>query len=412
MAEIVIDEEKNLTATQKKRLQQYQSLGSQSKTKADKDKFNAKYNVLYQKSLSRRLKMHELSMYQQFTEILCIGSSKTLNPSNFLDYLASIITLFIGQNVTVSISKYSSNPLANAGPTIITSVARLIPFHAPRDKVTYAVTVDKQTSNQSQATKRSIVTKHITASYAFAALPDQRLFADGKCNPYVLDDTFKWQTLYGTTCKSPKLENKRTGFQPIVAAAVIGDGERNTFCVYGTRNGLYYNHPQTGAPVLVVADRVDGIFRQHDHLYALMRGPALYSIALADKNRSIAATKLFDTSKKYNVVNLYGTFIGAFYDQDKDRLIIGNDQAQIYMFQNHGKMDEAFSDAYDQFRKQQLRSSSLERGNCLYYDSDRNSLVYIGTKTVTTISLNQDKTGRYAASNKDGSFAKVHDLKW
>ena len=68
------------------------ALGMSSKARNDKQKFDARYATLHQKSFSRRKKLTKLSMYQQFCAILSIRSSRTLNPTNFLDYLASLIT--------------------------------------------------------------------------------------------------------------------------------------------------------------------------------------------------------------------------------------------------------------------------------------------------------------------------------
>ena len=60
----------------------------------------------------------------------------------------------------------------------------------------------------------------MTTSYAFAALPDQRLLADDKCRPYVLDDNFRWTILHGTGVRPPKIENRSAGFCKVRAAGL------------------------------------------------------------------------------------------------------------------------------------------------------------------------------------------------
>ena len=76
-------------------------------------------------------------MYQQFCEILSIRGSKTLNPSNFLDFLASLITVYVGKNQTVSISKYTSNKHIDNKPLTIHNIDMLIPYYAPRDRISF-----------------------------------------------------------------------------------------------------------------------------------------------------------------------------------------------------------------------------------------------------------------------------------
>merc|ERR1711997_625710 len=81
----------------------------------------------------------------------------------------------------------------------------------------------------------------MVTSYAFAAFPDQRLLGDGKCSPYVLDDNFRWTIVHGAGVCPQRLENRNAGYHKIRAAAMISDGAGHTFCVYGTKDGLFYN---------------------------------------------------------------------------------------------------------------------------------------------------------------------------
>lgn len=449
----VVKEERKLSKAQQKRLEQYQKLGNTSKAKVDKQKFDQRYASLYQRSFSRRKRLTELSMYDQFCEILSIRASKTLNPSNFLDYLASVITVYIGQNQTVAISKLTSNTpsIHRHRPLSITNVDMLIPYFAPRDKITLKMPPTTTTQQHHQralqskpqrehksnddaddedegdeeekqpeveqavATPQKEETMSINALYAFAALPDQRLFADNKCSPYILDDTFRWTIISDTNCKPPRLSNKPAGFQKIVGAAILSDGADHTYCVYGTRAGLFYNDTMTGKPVKIIDKMVDALFRQNDYLFALCHGPVLYNISLTTKNAAIAVNEVFRTKRTYNVYTLYSSFIGGYYDQEHERLILGTNNAQIFVFENNGLLDSKFNDRWSKFRSKQIAQSQqnevkLEKGNCLYFDVDRECVVYVGTKHVWKVSLLKGKGGGY--SRFDDRFAKCFDMKW
>jgi len=388
-------------------------------------------------------------LYQQFCEILSIHGSRTLNPSNFLDYLSSLITIYIGKNQTVSISKYSSNNHINNHPLSITNIDMLIPYHAPRDKVSFtipqsiknkmkkALQIEQEKKNEYMSWDTSenqidiistpknndnhkqvenVNDKYsINASYAFGALPDQRLFADNKCSPYVMDETFRWTILYGTTVKPPKFRGKANCFEKITAAAIISDGENITYCIYGTRNGLFYNKNERQKPVKIINKMVNGIWRQNDNLFVLCQGPILYNISLTTKSAEIAINEVFRTKKSYNVYTVFNSFIGGYYDSEKDELILATHNAQIYIFKNGGKIDHKFNDRFNAFRRKQLSSQQtdqkLEKGNLMYYDVDRNCIVYIGTKYVIKVSL--DKVNIYGDySIFDDKFVKIYDVKW
>ena len=108
----------------------------------------------------------------------------------------------------------------------------------------------------------------INASYAFGALPDQRLFKDNKCIPYVMDETFRWTILYGTKVKPPQL--RRVAFERIVGVAIISDGSEHCYCIYGTRDGLFYNNSK-GKCIKIIDAMVDGVFRQNDYLFDIIQ---------------------------------------------------------------------------------------------------------------------------------------------
>eukprot|EP01084_Bolivina_argentea_P154123 268698_1 len=287
------NEDRKLSKSQKKRLKEYQALGTNSKARSDKEKFDARYAALSKKSFSRRKKLDRLSTYEQFCELLSEGASKTLNPAIFLDFVVSLISVYVGQNQTVSISKYTSNNHINNAPLAITHIDQLIPYYAPRDKISFRIP-----SNIQKAMQRSLQTEQeeeketlkdevfsLNASYAFGALPDQRLLQDNKCIPYVMDETFRWTILYGTKIRPPKFRGResRNTFDKIVAAAIISDGCGVTYCIYGTRDGLFYNKDE-GKPIKIIDQMVDGIFRQNDYLFAVCQGTVLYNVSLTTKN--------------------------------------------------------------------------------------------------------------------------------
>ncbi len=379
-------------------------------------------------------------MYEQFCEILSIHGSRTLNPSNFLDYLASLITIYIGKNQTISISKYTSNNYINNNPLSITNIDMLIPYYAPRDKISFriplnienkmrqALEIEKEKNdeyidwdsnsenkiNLDMNIKTDICKSdnnifNINASYAFGAIPDQRLFADDKCMPYIMDETFRWVILYNTIIKPPKLENKPAGFEKVVAAAIISDGNNYTYCIYGTRNGLYYNSIETQKPILLIDEMVDGIFRQNDYLFVLCQGPILYNISLTI-NGNITTNEIFRTKRTYNIYTYWNSFIGGYYDNVKDILLLGTNLGQLYIFKNGGLLDSKFNSRFDTFRRKQI-DNKIELGNLMYFDNDRNCIVYIGNKYVMIISLNKMTNGDYQRTSDD-KFGKIYDIKW
>lgn len=160
---------------------------------------------------------------------------------------------------------------------------------------------------------------------------------------------------------------------------------------------------------------VNGIWRQNDNLFVLCQGPILYNISLTTKSAEIAINEVFRTKKSYNVYTVFNSFIGGYYDSEKDELILATHNAQIYIFKNGGKIDHKFNDRFNAFRRKQLSSQQtdqkLEKGNLMYYDVDRNCIVYIGTKYVIKVSL--DKVNIYGDySIFDDKFVKIYDVKW
>ena len=154
-----------------------------------------------------------------------------------------------------------------------------------------------------------------------------------------------------------------------------------------------------------------GIFRQNDYLFVVCQGPILYNISLTTKNSEIAVNKVFWTKRTYHIYNVFNSFIGGYYDSENDSLILGTNNAQIYIFKNRGKLDKKFNDRFSSFRKQQFNSNGkLEKGNLLYYDVDRNCIIYIGLKSVMKVSLEKEKeSDDYRMS--DDKFANIYDIK-
>eukprot|EP01084_Bolivina_argentea_P064100 116932_1 len=85
---------------------------------------------------------------------------------------------------------------------------------------------------------------------------------------------------HNTMIKPSKLQDKPAGFEKVVAAAIISDGNNYTYCMSGTRNGLYYNSIGTQKQILLIDEMADGIRRQNDYLFVLCQGPILYNISL------------------------------------------------------------------------------------------------------------------------------------
>ena len=245
----------------------------------------------------------------------------------------------------------------------------------------------------------------MTASYSFAALPDQRLLADGKCSAYLMDQHFRWTVLHSTRVQPPKVPNRPAAFQRVLAAALMSDGKDTSVCVYATGKGLFYNAHAQSEPLKLIDGRVDGIFRQHDHLYAVSAGPVLHELALTTQTRQVTATQVFKTRRKKSVFGFFNCFIGGFYDEEKGRLMLGASNAMVYVFYKDDRMDRVFHERMEAFRSSEMRAyangSKVEKGNLMYYDADMKECVYIGTKYVMKVSM--------AAEPK--RFAVVRDLK-
>ena len=201
----------------------------------------------------------------------------------------------------------------------------------------------------------------------------------------------------------------------------MSDGKDVTYCIYGTRDGLFYNKRENKKPTKLIDKMVDGIWRQNDYLFVLCQGPILYNISLSTKTNEIIVTEQFKTKRTYNVYTVFNSFIGGYYikgeDGKKDQLILGTNNAQIYIFKNHGLLDQKFNDRFSKFRQNQLKysniymnDSKLEKGNAMYYDIDRKCVVYIGTKYVLRVNVNKQDNGGYAVN--DDRFAKTYDIKW
>jgi len=441
MAAAAIDEmhfpNKPLTQSQQKRLEKYQSLGSSSKTRADKR------NVAQITSTSN---LKDLSEFGQFCETLCSADGKALNPSNFLDWVVVLISLYTGTDQTISIQKWSANKHSDDKPLSIHNIDSLIPVMGPRDRIMYQRPdflaihrirrqnqddakheasdlgddqdiVPSMESDTPKVPPPDIELCGMTTSYAFAALPDQRLLADDKCRPYVLDDTFRWTIVHGTGVRPPPIQDRRAGHQKIRAAAVISDGEGHTYCVYGTKQGLFYNaQDEYGYTVkepirlLNAAERVNGIFRQNDYLFVLTAGPKLYNVTLTENGETIAVNLVFRTRLKTTLFGVFNSFIGGYYDPKTERLVLGSSNAMIYVFNNNKGLDNRFDSKFKRFRATKMEENVLrnaksrrtEQGSLMFVDVDNEQAVYIGNKYVMKVSLDSN-VGR-------SQFASVEDI--
>ena len=202
-------------------------------------------NVAQYKSAA---KLEDLSEYDQFCHVLSSADGRTLNPSNFMDYIAILVSIYTGTDQTVSIQKWSANNHCDDRVLAITSLDSLIPCIGPRDKISYQNpdfsriqsilpqimddtddvqsdedqkedSLDKTTDVEDGST--NIDMSSMTTSYAFAAFPDQRLFADGKCSPYILDDNFRWTIVHGTGVCPSRIEHRVAGYTKVRAAGLF-----------------------------------------------------------------------------------------------------------------------------------------------------------------------------------------------
>ena len=158
-----------------------------------------------------------------------------------MDYVAVLISIYVGTNNTVSIQKESANKHINNKRLAITNIDSLIPLFEMRDRVTFQHPDFSQLNEMAQQveddgkeeqdpdaepdedpveSELDIEVSSMTASYAFAALPDQRLISDGKCQPYVLDDNFRWTILHGTGITPPRLEHRVAAYVKIRGAGL------------------------------------------------------------------------------------------------------------------------------------------------------------------------------------------------
>ncbi len=114
----------------------------------------------------------------------------------------------------------------------------------------------------------------------------------------------------------------------------------------------------------------------------------------------------------------YDSFIGGYWDKEKDRLILGSSNAMIYLFTNNGGMDDRFDSKFRKWRKRNswrksleqglrnTRSGKVEKGSLMFYDVDTGHAVYIGSKYVMKVAVDKTKT-------KGSAFATVEDnAKW
>jgi len=296
--------------------------------------------------------MDRMSEYECFCELLCVDESKLLDPSQFIHYLVSLCRVFTGSAQAISVPKMTGNWRRNQQPFAVTSIDSLIPCLARRDRT--VVDVCRATT--------------MTPPFCFAALPDQRLFVDGKDNPYLLSDQFRWHSVFASKVVPPTFNPVRSvaqRTQRVFAAGIISDGETVTHCVYGVANGGLYYNPQhsrhskkedtdvdAAVQILDENHKVMGIFRQHDHLYVVCEDPKLFEVTLTTKTKEVAVHEILpsrdykgDDGRKKSTLSrahqmrawtsraAHGQrrqreMVGAYYDEERGRLLIGTSNAR------------------------------------------------------------------------------------
>ena len=202
-----------------------------------------------------------------------------------------------------------------------------------------------------------------------------------------------------------------------VYIAVISDGAGHTFCVYGTKDGLFYNRRDgegnvVSEPTRLLTDFVDGIFRQNDSLFVVTPGPKLYNVSLTADGETIAVNLVFRTrqNRRQRIFGIYSSFIGGYYEAESDRLILGSSNAMIFVFTNNGGMDDRFDDKFRKWRAQKIKTKGLrnaqygrmEQGSLLFYDVDTRHAVYIGSRYVMKVSMD--------TRTKESEFATMLDV--
>jgi len=414
---IPIKTESQMTKSQQKRYAKYQALGTKSKTRSDK-------------RVMAISEMQDLSEFDRFCLTLATAEKRTLDPSDFLDYLAALVAVYTGSFQTVSIRRSTSN--SHEQRLVVVGIDSLIPVMGPGDRMTYLPsdysTRNVDTNEQDDEKREEMEVHSMTASYAFAALPDQRLMKqDSKCRPYVLDDNFQWTVLYGAGVYPTRLldhqNNPRSVGHNINASAIISDGDAHTFCVYATNdfneredNGLYYNqqdeygNPST-TPTQLLNCTVNGIFRQNDYLFVLCPGPKLYNVTLSENGEQILVNLVFGVKGYHRMFDLHKKFVGGYYDEEKKRLILASSNAMISVFDSNGRMNQKFDDSFRKWRKSQMtaykhrfgRMERYEQGNLMYYDVDRKDVVYVGSQYVIRVPMDSKAKG--------SDFAQLCDIK-
>merc|ERR1719491_1179039 len=193
----------------------------------------------------------------------------------------------------------------------------------------------------------------------------------------------------------------------------MSNGIDTSVCVYATRNGLFYNAKDEREPVKLIDGRVDGLFRQFDHLYAVSTGPVLYELTLTTKTKEVSAHEVFRNKRQKDVFGFFNSFVGGHYDAKKGRLILGASNAMIYVFERSvrlGKLDMRFNDRMTKFWSNEMRAytekiegqpKKVEQGNVMYFDEDTQCCVYIGIKYVMKVSVEAEPK----------VFAVIKDLK-
>ena len=345
----------------------------------------------------------------------------------------------------------------------MTNVDRLIPCLAPRDCTVVQL--------------GDICSTTMTPPYCFAALPDQRLFAGGKSSAYMVSEQFRWTVLPATKVVAPTFtpltSTRLRPPQKVTAAALMSDGEEVTHCVYAAAaGGLFYNPQESddaakgkdeAVEIVDSSHQVRGLFRQHDHLYVVCRGPggaALARIRSATgcrsrrlrtsrvdvvrclerkaelrrtsatsakqskpqrdsvaepekirKIRSLEARARVARNRARRPTSQRGSLVGAYYDEARGRLLLGTSDMRVGCFlcdADRWTVDAEFDDKMGAFKSRGIASVMKKRrvmaaaaAQLMYFDEATNHCILIGSDMVAKISMDPQA--------KDKTFGSIHD---
>jgi len=360
-----------------KRFKRYQALGSKSKARMD----------------ARRRKHMKLTPYDQFADILSSTRAKTVDTTIMVEFVASIVAMYSGKSQNMAISKRT-----------IKSIHSLIPYYAPlsEDNLRFEFT------DYNQPHSRSTQVRNVDPAFCFAVLPPPgstiqksgiHRYEEVKAKPLVMGCDFEWSDLPDSSY------DRVPSYTPILCAAILRAHNGSPICVYGTDRGLY------GPSGQIVDTRIDVLWRQNDHLFALCAQKrmklgsnrlsldgTLYRLSL-DGSGDVKAELIFKSPFTKGIDGY--SFDSAYYDIDRERLIVATGEWDVYVVGRSG-LDEKFR---EQFKAAMSRQTMAVQGaaRLFYVDERSNQGVFVGTKHIMKVSLEDEPS--------DGEMVEIYETK-